>query len=140
MNLRLLIVPETIKEKHFLAYIESEYDVRGYKINKINLHRITTVIRSMEDYQERWAFYIEVITKLESFIECRMRGQPDFFLYGKKSFSFCEFKSNGDKLSNEQLFWFEQNKDLPLSVAIAFNTKKYLKDKYNEDTHPMEEM
>lgn len=133
MNIRLFLVPENISEKEFLPYIKTIYGISGFKITKRNLSDIVSAIRSLEDFQDRWAFYTEILSSIELMAQIRMRGQPDFFLFGDKHISFCEFKSCNDKISLEQLFWFEQNKGLPQSIAMAFNYKDYFKDKQNAD-------
>lgn len=132
MFCKVLIVPEEISEEGFLEWCRITYKVEGFRITKSRLFDIQQAITKLEDYSERWAYYSELINRIQILKEQRRNGLPDFFLYTPKSVLLCEFKGKGDKLSQEQIFWFEQNKDLPLAIAMAFNPEKLIKDEKNE--------
>jgi hypothetical protein len=70
-----------------------------------------------EDYAERWSIYQELLGDLGYAI--RMKGHPDFFIIGKKSYYFCEFKSKGDTLSIDQIKFFNEYRHFPCVIAIA---------------------
>ena len=136
MNCKILIVPTQIREEDFLAWCKINYGVGGFKMTKSNLFEIQEVIRNLEDYYERWAFYSELINRMQNLQQSKRNGMPDFFLYSKTFVLFCEFKTYGDALSQDQIYWIEKNKDLPLAIAIAYDPKydpKWIKDKQKEE-------
>lgn len=127
MNTRIIIVPKSIREENFSEWLKTaDKEIRVIKIKKTTLSEIRSAIMDLEDYHDRWSFYQEAISRIWSMSS---KGKPDFFIANKKMFLLAEFKSNNDSLSQDQIVWFEKNKDLPLAIILAYDLTGGLKDK-----------
>lgn len=95
------------------------------KLKKINTSNIKKIIRTFiynaSTLNKGW--------KLKEILDLYFKdlfkiGSPDFILYNKRTFYFCEFKSRADSLTTQQLYWFYTHKGWPLLIAIALDSKK----------------
>lgn len=127
MIARIILIPEEIKERDFPDWImckDKRIEVIKFDTDHMNL--IIYCIEKIKDYSSKKEYYKRIIDRL-SFSESL--GAPDFFVTNGETFFLAEFKSYRDKLSQEQIIWFEKNQDLPLAIIMAYSSNIELKDK-----------
>jgi hypothetical protein len=116
MNLKIMYVPEKLKQEDFGEYI-SKRGYRCIRLLKKNDKQIKEEIRKLPNYFDIW-------DKINEFLdfdleECYKEGSPDFIIFKEDKFYICEFKSLSDGLRTSQIKWLDDHSDLPLILIIA---------------------
>jgi hypothetical protein len=111
MRLKIFKIKEKIREKDFPKWIKEEHGYECIRFINKNMEKIKSIVG-----------FIFIF---------RSTGKPDFFIYKKKEFYFCEFKSYNDGLKIQQIEWFANHKNFPIAIAIsgANNYRYEFKDK-----------
>jgi len=122
MKVEALLIEEKILEKDFPMYIQN----KGFsciKCNRINKNLIISVLREIRDNTLQWDKINDIIDfELNNFFGV---GSPDFFIYNKKEFFICEFKSRKDYLHKTQFNWISKNRHLPIMIAVVLGIKDF---------------
>jgi len=118
-NVYLLPVKKDIKEKEFPIYLRQ----KGWRCLKFT-HKNIKAIRKI---------IISISNKLSNFwaadlnFKFKIKGKPDFFVYKKDRYYFCEFKSKVDSLHIQQLSWMSTHINFPKMIAFVCNDKDIFK-------------
>ena len=125
MNIKLIPIKKDIKEKDFNTTIRN-YGYRSIRFIKKNEMRILKIIKTF--YKTPYFF--------NPIFKYRQIGKPDFFIWNKKEYFFCEFKSKTDMLSAHQMDWFCVHRNLPSALAYVSLTDEIFCDFDDVELYP----
>jgi hypothetical protein len=122
MKIRIMYVDKDMDEEKFQSYLEEQ----GYNCKRLrngNFQRFSNKI-GKKIYDEK--------------------GIPDFFVWNKKEYFFCEFKSLNDAWRISQIQWAIKHSNFPIVLALAIEepiaNEKFAEEKLEIDTAFEEQM